>query len=215
MTNIAQHVWKLLDNEPCIRRNMSLGLLNIRSLATYLIKQHKLDSTVDAVISAIRRYKPKKHEDIFITAHNTMSQSINISTKSRLAEISLIKDSDVQSKIPKLFEIIQYNRGDVLRITQANVAITLLVDEKNIDKITELIPKDKIIATRKNIAEINVHIHPQMQATPGILAVASNELAINNINIIQAMTCPPEMLWFVKEEDLLKAYNVLYQLCRK
>ncbi len=30
---------------------------------------------------------------------------------------------------------------------------------------------------------------------------------------MENMACPPEMLLFVKEEDLLKAYNILHQLC--
>ena len=52
-----------------------------------------------------------------------------------------------------------------------------------------------------------------MIVTYGILAVLANELAINSVNILEVMTCLPEMLLFVKEEDILKAYQVLYQLC--
>ena len=34
------------------------------------------------------------------------------------------------------------------------------------------------------------------------------------INIEEFMSCFPEMLWFVNENDALKAYSVLYQLCK-
>jgi aspartokinase len=53
-----------------------------------------------------------------------------------------------------------------------------------------------------------------MQSTPGILAMIANELAINTINIVEVMTCPPEMLFFVKKEDFQKASNVIHQLCQ-
>ena len=58
-----------------------------------------------------------------------------------------------------------------------------------------------------------MHMHPKMRTTQGILAAISNELAINGINIIEIMSCFPEMLFFVKEQDVLKAHQVLHQLC--
>ena len=58
-----------------------------------------------------------------------------------------------------------------------------------------------------------MHLHPEAVNTPGIIAVISNELAINGINVMESMSCVPEMLWFVKEKDVLKAYNVMFQLC--
>ena len=58
-----------------------------------------------------------------------------------------------------------------------------------------------------------MHMAPKMIVTYGILAVIANELAINSVNILEVMTCLPEMLLFVKDEDILKAYQILYHLC--
>ena len=213
MTNIVHEVWKILDNNPSIRREMNRGLINISSLARYIINKKKIDATLDAVISAIRRYKLDTHDDVFDNAYNILSQTVNVSTKNNLAEISLIKDDEVQELLQKLFYIIKYVRGDVLRVSQANESIRLLIDEKNMNKVIDLFPKNKIISREKGLAEINIYIHPKMQTTPGILAAIANELAINNINIVEFMTCPPEMICVVKKDDLLKASNVLYNLC--
>ena len=119
----------------------------------------------------------------------------------------------MQVLLPKLFGIIKYVHGDVLRVTQANESIRLLIDEKNMNKVIDLFPKNKIISKEKGLAEINIYIHPEMQTTPGILAAIANELAINDINIVEFMTCPPEMICVVKKGDLLRASNVLYNLC--
>ncbi len=213
MTNIVNKVWEILDKSPHIIRCMDSGLINTTALARYIISEKKVDATLDAVSSAIRRYEIDKYADIFTTAHKLLHQTINLSTKSNLAEISLSKDAEVQHILPKLFEIISYVRGDVLRVMQANESIRLLIDEKNLEKVIALFPKDKIITKEKNLAEINIYIHPQMQKTPGILATIANELAINKINIVEFVTCPPEMLCFVKKEDLLRASDILYQLC--
>jgi len=213
MSNITHEVWKILDNSPSIRRDMNRGLINTSALARYIIKEKKISASLDAVLIAIRRYKLSQHEKIFDTAQKMLGQTVNLSTKSNLAEISLIKDTEVQRILPKLFNIIHYVQGDVLRVTQANKSIRLLLDEKNLEQVMALFPKDKIITKEKDLAEINIYIHPQMQKTPGILAIIANELAINKINIVEFVTCPPEMLCIIKKEDLVKASSILYQLC--
>jgi aspartokinase len=213
MKNTVGEVWKFLDSSPCIRRDLAHDLINSRALAKYIIKQTKMDATLDAVISAIRRYELSRQDDIFTIAYKLIGQTINLSTRSGLAEISLIKDDEVQRLLPELFGIIEYVRGEVLRVMQANESIRLLVDEKNLENITEIFPKEKIIKIEKNLAEINMNMHPRMQTTYGILAVIANELAINGINIMEIMSCFPEMLFFVKEQDVLRAHQVLHQLC--
>ena len=213
MKNTVGEVWKFLDNDPCIKRDLSKGLINSRALAKYIVRTQKMDATLDAVISAIRRYNPGNKDDIFVNARKLVSQTISLSTRSGLAEISLIKDDDVQRSIPGLFDAIEYSRGEVLRVIQATESIKLIVDEKNLDNVISVFPKNKIINIDKNIAEINMHMAPKMIVTYGILAVIANELAINSVNILEVMTCLPEMLLFTKEEDILRAYQILYQLC--
>ncbi|KYK27458.1 hypothetical protein AYK20_02585 [Thermoplasmatales archaeon SG8-52-1] len=214
MTNIMHEVWKILDTSPSIQREMSRGLINHSALARYIIEEKNVNANIDAVISAIRRYKIDHYEELFNTANNIICQSA-ISTKSKLANISIIKDTETQKMLPKLFDVINYNRGDVLRIIQADESIKILVNEKNLEKIKQLFSKDKIIKIDENLGEINMHLHPEAVNTPGIIAVVSNELAMNGINIMETISCVPELLWFVKEEDLLRAYNVFYQLCRR
>jgi len=213
MKNTVGEVWKFLDNNPCIKRDLSKGLINSRALAKYIVNTQNMDATLDAVISAIRRYDVGKKDDIFLNARKLISQTINLSTRSGLAEISLVKDEDVQRSIPELFDVIEYSRGEVLRIIQANESIKLIVDKKNLENVIAVFPKNKIINVDKNIAEINMHMAPKMIVTYGILAVIANELAINSVNILEVLTCLPEMILFVKEEDILKAYQILYQLC--
>ena len=214
MSKIVQQVWRILDNSPSVRRDMSLGLINTSALARHLIEEKKVEGTLDAIIAAIRRYDHGKHEEIFSTAQKLLGQTTNLFTRRKVAEIALKKDDDVQQLLPKLFGVIQYIQGDVLRIMQANESIRILIDEKNLENVTKIFPKNKIIATEKDLAKIDVYIHPEMQGTPGILAVIANELAINGINIVEVMTCPPEMLFIVKGGDLLQAHDVLNKLCQ-
>ena len=214
MKNTTEEIWKILDNDPCIRINLGKGLINNRALAKFLIEKHNIDATMDAVISAVRRYKPKKYEDTYKKAIKILSNA-TISTKSRLANAAIIKDAEVQNLLPKLFSIIYYNRGDVLRIIQADESMKILIDEKNLDKLSKLFPEEKIIKVDKNLAELNMHLHPDAVNTPGLSGVITNELAINGINIMEIISCVPELLFFVNENDILKAHQVLYRLSHR
>ena len=77
MKNTVGEVWKFLDNNPCIKRDLSKGLINSRALAKYIVKTQKMDVTLDAIISAIRRYDIEKKDDIFLNARKLVSQTIN------------------------------------------------------------------------------------------------------------------------------------------
>ena len=212
MTNIAHNVWKILDDDPIIRRCMSQGLINTTALAKYMINEKKVEGTLDAVNSAIRRYKLDRYDEIYDKVNKIVGFG-ELSTRSRLANIAVIKDAEIQELLPRLFSVIQFNRGDVLRIIQADEAIKILVNEKNLEKVKDIFPKSKIIKIDQNLAELNIHLHPDAVKTPGLISVISTKLAMNNINVMEFMSCVPEMLWFVKEKDVLKAYNVMFQLC--
>jgi aspartokinase len=214
MTNINQEVWKFIDNNLSIKRTMSQGLINRRALANYIKKQTNLDTSLDAVVSAIRRYKIDESDNIFLTAQKMISHTTDLSTRTNLANVVLSKDTKIQQLIPKFFSIIKYDRGDVIRIIQADESIKVLINEKNLEKIVDIIPKDKIILIDKNIAEINLHLDNKAKDTPGVLAIITNELANNCVSIVEVLSCFPELLWFVYQKDLLKAYNALYQLCQ-
>jgi len=213
MTNIQHKVWEMLDHSPSIRRELGRGLINFSALARYIIKEKNIDVPLDGVISAIRRYELDKPDDIFKKAFKILDKTVTISTKINLVEITLLKDDEIQQLLSEVFSQIRYSSGDVLRITQANEAINLLIDDKNLEKIIRIFPKNKIVAKITDLAEINIYIPPNMQNTPGIIAVIANELAINEINAMEIMTCPPEMIWVVNKEDLTKAADILFKLC--
>jgi hypothetical protein len=198
---------------------MIRGLVNVRALARYIIKEQKMNVSIDAVISAIRRYNLARSEKTFENAKKMIGQVISISTKNRLASIDVTKDSEIQRLLPKLFSIINYNQGDVLRIIHADESINIFIDEKNLEQIKKLLPQGKIIRIYTDLAGINIRIKLDAQKTPGLVALIANELTINNINVMDFMSCVSELLcellWFVEDSNLMKAYNVINQLWKQ
>lgn len=213
MTQTTHAVWHAIDNDPCIQRSLRMGIANMRALTRYLIDNDKVDASPDAVMSAIRRY-PGLGQEIEQSGAVAVANAAKLSTKSGIAIVAIIKDIEAQKLVSKLFSIINYARGEVLRIIQAEESIKIILDESNLAKVLPLIPKDRVIYVDKNIAEINMHVATKASRTPGVMSIISNAFSVNNINIVEVMSCVPELLWFVEDKDLLKAHKVLYELCR-
>jgi aspartokinase len=212
-TNVTKKIWRLLDRNPCVLRNMRSGLINVRALASHLIREEKIDTTIDAVVSAIRRYNFNAYDATFTHAHTIIREPTTISTRSPLAIVSVVKDSEVQHILPRLDSGIQTDQGDVLRIMQGNRSVNIVIDGHNLAFVKRLFQKKDILAIDENLGEICVHnITPNGRVTPGILAISANELAIHDINVLEIMSGSSEILWFVEERDIQRAYDVLYQL---
>ena len=98
---------------------------------------------------------------------------------------------------------------------QGEQAIKLIINDKNKEKLLALFSKKVIRYTEENLAEINIQLAEEAVWTPGIITTLATELMIHDINIIETMSCVPEMLFFVKQRDVVKAYEILFNLCQK
>jgi len=212
MANLTHEVWNYLDSEPSIKRELSRGIVNIMALAKHIIQSKNMNSSVDAVISSIRRYiNEGRHEVKFHNADEVIKSS-RISTKNRIALIAMKRDSRILELLPKVFPLIEISRGDVMRLSEGKESIKLLVDEKNMQKVVDIFPKDKIIVVVKNLSELGIHFGPGSSETVGVLATIMNELAVNNIKIIESIGCLPEFMIFVDTKDILKAHEIIIRL---
>jgi len=209
-----KEIKEFLDKDPCIQKLIRIKLVNITALARYIINAKKLDMTLDAVVSTIRRYDLNATGMIYDKALKMMHLSTSISVKNKLVSISVIKDSEIQRILPQLFSVIRYSQGDVLRIVQADESIRLFFNEKNFEKVRDLFPEKKIISIDRKLAEINIHLYPNARYVLGIAAIITNEFALNEINILDSMSNFPESIWFIDEKDATKAYDVMYRLCK-
>ena len=163
-------------------------------------------------MSAIRRYDVELEEDGRFAKARTLIKNSKISTKTGIAIIALLKDPSVQELLPKLFTVIHYARGEVLRIIQAEESIKVIADEKNVPKVIDIFNKRRVLKIEHNLGEVNMELSPESAKVPGILAILHTELANKDINIVETISCVPELLWFIDQKDLLKAHQTFLEL---
>jgi len=213
MTSIAKEIAKEIEDDVIVRRAMEKGIVSMKSLAMYLIKKNKLSASIDAVVSAIRRHKEENPlEKKYETAKTVISKSSDIRITTNIIEISLEKSEETQKALQKAFAMVSYDRGEILLIIQGEKSIKIIINETNREKIVPLFPKKSIRHIENNLAEINIHLSDEAVKTPGIISTLSTEFMLHDINIYESMSCVPEMLFFVKQKDIMKSYQVLSTL---
>ncbi|HLC62499.1 MAG TPA: hypothetical protein VJI52_05790 [Candidatus Nanoarchaeia archaeon] len=213
MTSTAKEVAKEIEDDVIVRRALEKGIVSMNSLAVYLIKKKNIHASLDAVVSAIRRYRQevpleKKYEK----AKDVISKSSDIRITTNIVEIAVEKNEEAQRILQKAFAMVSVDKGEILLIIQGEKSIKFIINAKNKEKILQLFSRKSIMSIEDNLAEINIHLTDDAVKTPGIIATLSTEFMVHDINVYESMSCVPEMLFFVKQKDVMKSYQVLSML---
>ena len=63
-----------------------------------------------------------------------------------------------------------------------------------------------------NISEISIIFPEKSIKEEGVLSTITKELVVNNIIITELLTASPELLIYLKDEYVLKAYEILKRM---
>ena len=210
--NISDRVSAFLDNDFIIRKCLFKNIVSLRALSRYIIKKLGLkDKNLDAVISAIRRYKRMEKEESDEKLKKLFSK-IAVKTRSNIVDIRVQKNKRSVESISKLNSVVDIEKGEILRIIQAEQSITIIIDDKNLDKFHQMFNKSDLISLDKNLVEINLQFTEEAQNVRGIVALVTSSLNAEDINIVEIMSSAPELLIIVKKEYLVRALNVVDNL---
>jgi len=215
MKNIQLEVTRLIDNNIAVRKLLKEDLINVRALARKFLKEYQLDCSIEAVISAIRRYEAGRKETDYLPIIYKMLKKAKLSTRMKLSSILLRKNQYVREKLPRIFSLVDFEGGDTLRIFEVSKYIKIILEEKLITSIKKIFRDSDIVLIEDNLSELDIFYDVDITKTPGVFATLSNELAANNISIVDSMICYNEHIIIVLEKDTQQAFNVLFALIRK
>lgn len=202
MSSVQQTVSNLLSKEICVNKNLSQKLINTRALARYLIKKYSLNTSLDSVISSIRRYDLQQLEEDKKRILLLFKDAI-ILTRNNIVCITLrnfnLKD------LSKLSD----NKG--LNFVKGSKDFKIVLDKKHVKEVKELF-QGKIKKIEEDLSEISVQLTEKVLKQKGILAEIANEISIHNININELLICPPEFLILVSSKDMVKTHEIILGL---
>lgn len=207
MKNINKQIWRILSSDLTILKDLSRGIINIRALAKYVLKTYKIKASLDAVISAVRRYDIKrfeKHEEIT----KDIFKGALVATRSNLTCITV--SNIARDKLPLILKQLSKTARTFNAIEGTN-EFKLIIDNQYVNGIKKRLNKD-IKYIEPDLGEVRIILKKKAIKTIGILTKVSSEISLREINIEDIIVCSPEIIILVKQKDLLKAHESLVQL---
>jgi aspartokinase len=212
MANTREIVERTIERDGAIRTGLARKVLNVRAVARLIQKEsaergEEID--LDALISAIRRYPIGERTVVQKSVERLL---LKLTMKNRIIDIAILNDPKMPAALGAFASQIDYSRGETLRIVAGVETIRVVIDEKNLDKLRRIIPKENIKKVVHGLAEIIVSMSEVAEKTPGVVSTVTTELAMNGINMIEFMSCVPELVIVVDEADALRSYESLQEL---
>jgi len=213
--SISSQVGEFIERDPVLQKDISRGLINSSALAKYIIKEKNLEVNPNSVITAVRRKLQNNHFSSKAAKRKLCFERSEISSKNKMKVVVLHKTRQTMSLLSDFFTLV--NEGGLIRMVNSSEAFEILIDEKNIGKVTQVFSDDMVKKIKQNVGAICINLERtngvDAENTPGISATILNELAIHNVNVLGCYSCMTELLIIIEEKDLLKAHETLLKLC--
>jgi len=212
-------VREAIERDGSIRIGLTRGLINERALARYIQKITHERYTFEALLSAIRRYPVDESAARRVAVGGLIRK---LAMKNEISVIHMRNSPELQQVLARLAGEIDHASGETFRAVSTTKAVKVEIDSKNAEKLTSKLQKRDILLMESNLAEVAVDLSDIINS-PGVLGALSTELAINDVNILEASGIGPifgphgatdlsQIFFIVEESDALRAYQALQQL---
>ena len=216
MVTISQTVKKIVNDKIFILEPLSKKIISNVSLAEQLKPEieSELGKKVKthAIVMALRRYTDdiqKKHKKI------TFDYSSEIILKTDICDIALIRSPTIITKLKRLYDIVDFEKGDILNIIHGRHEVVIVTNERYLKKTLTLFKGEKILNVEKNLVSLTLTFSSDFLHTPGMIYNVVRALAWDNINIYEIVSTNTELTFILNKKDSANAYRVLGRLVEK
>lgn len=201
-----------IERDGVVRLGLARGLINVRALAREIHATARGEVSLDALLGAIHRYPL----DEGVERRRSTGQAIRkISLRNRVAILSFRNLPDLRPVIARFVGETNRAKEEMLRVSTSPEAVSVTFDEARMNDLEARVPKNDVLRRWTDLAELKVEANLEVEASPGILAVITSELAVNGVNVVQLSTVGPGyIVVLVKSEDATRAYESLARLAK-
>jgi aspartokinase len=217
MVTISHIIKKTVDSRPILQDALIEEIVNYVKVAERLMPNVVAEMgkpvKISAVMMALRRYQEElQHKSII---HKPFEINHEIIIKTNLGDVCIVKTPSALNKIKKIHQIVDYEKGDTLNVIQGNYEISIVISQKHLNQLKNILKEEKILNTEKNLVSLTLGLSKDFISTPGVLAFATRKLAWNNINIYENISTMTELIFIISEKDTVKAYNTFNEMIKQ
>lgn len=215
MVTISHLVEKKFEENLFLQEALSKGLLNNAAVAESMMpelgKELKHEVKFSAVNMAIRRLGEKLEKTQ--NKRKIFAKDTDITIKSDLVEITIIKSEDTQKTIKALYGLVNLKK-DLLTITIGIDEIMIIVGDKYEKKIIEVIPQKQLKKMVKNLSSLTINIPESSIHEVGLIYAMSKTFAWENLSIVDIVSTLTEMTLIVREDDTARSFDIIKKVIR-
>ena len=214
MVTVSHIVNKLVDEKVYLQEAIGKGIASYGSVAKRLKpdieKELKKEVAHYAIVAALRRYAEKmnvRFRDIRFDVNNS-----EVNLKTNIIDIIVQKTPCLFDKLKRIYDIIQFDNGDILHIIYGRNTVSIVTNERYKNEICRFLQFEKTIEIRENLVALSFAIDKKLVETPGVLFQILRNFAWESINILEIISMDLEMTFIVKEDDAVIGYRALQRL---
>jgi len=216
MVTISHVVQKLVEKRIFIQESMKNNIISYGSLAKQLQPEieEELGKSVKrhAIEMALRRYSEELQ-----SKHKTVSfdYSSDIIMKTQVCDISVLRSPSLISKIKKFYDIVNFEKGDILNIIHGSHEISLVTNERYKQKFLVILKEEKVLNIEENLISLTMTFSKDFLYTPGVIFNIIRNIAWENINIFEIVSTNTELTVIIHKNDAIKGYKALEKLIQQ
>lgn len=215
MASVSQAVRDLIRSKPMIYEGLIEGVISHAALAEYLHEEIEKDIgrqiKIPAIVMAVRRYSETMEKPVQMKKKEFRFNS-EIIMKTGLADLTIVKSPTAIEKLRKIYSYVNYEKGDTLNIIHGNYEISIVITERYLAKVKEILKGEKILNLETGLVSLSISFTSDFLYTPGVLAKVSRKLAWEDINVYENISTMTELIYIISNKDSVRAYKALQGL---
>ncbi len=217
MVTISHIVKKTVDSRPMLQEALIEGIVSYGNLSKKM--KPKIESELgkeakrSAISMALRRHAENLQKKTVVQQPFEFNREIIM--KTNLCDICIVRTPSALEKIEKMYDMVNYEKGDTLNVLHGNHEIAIVISQKYLKKLRDALQDEKIFNIEKNLVSLTLKVTDEFLYTPGILSLATRKLAWENINIFENISTMTEIIFIIAEKDAVSAYNAFQEMIKE
>lgn len=216
MVTISHVVQKLIDQRIFIQEAINKKIVSYGSLAAQLKPEIELELNKEvkqhAIVMALRRYAESLN---MLHKNISFDYSSEIILKTDICDISVLRSTILLNKLKKLYDIVNFEKGDILNIIHGRYEVSIVTNERYREKSLDFLRGEKVLNVEKNLVSLTLSFSKDFFYTPGVIFNVVRNIAWENINIFEIVSTNTELTIILKEKDAIRGYSSLQKLIQR
>ena len=208
---ISRAVKEAVDRDLSIQDSLQYRYGNISAIARLIGPKveasvnHKVN--IESLITSIKRIRGDYKAPPVDVTRIISGSMINVRT-----DIAKISIENTKRSLETVRKMLAVNQEEFIQVSESISAITLIIDQRMIEKIITPFNGDVILEKEINLAAIIINSPETIVKTPGCLTAFYNQVSRRHVNIEDTVSCFTDTIIVVKMKDVGQAFAALTDL---